>query len=94
MKSIKIKRKINSTLLRIKELEKFRGKNVELIININEINSETNVKKSSGLAPWNRKKHSTGLAGVFFKYADKNKTELENDAWAIAVKEKHENYRR
>ncbi len=80
MKIIKIKRKISSTLLKIKELEKFKGKDVEIKMNISEI--------SSG------KKESIRLAGVFSKYADKIKYAIESEAWALAIKDKYENYRR
>lgn len=82
MKSIKIKRKINSTLLRIKEMESFKGKDVELRINISKINSAAKINKTAG------------LSGIFSNYADKNKAEIEKDAWVIAVKEKHQNYGR
>lgn len=81
MKTIKIKRKISSSLLRIKELEKFKGKNVEIKLDINEIKeSDIAVKKN--------------LSGIFAQYADRNLSNKENQAWAIAVREKHENYRR
>lgn len=81
MKTIKIKRKINSTLLRIKELEKFKGKNVEINLNINETDVE---KRDKG----------KNLAGIFSQYADSNLFQKEKRAWELAVKEKHDNYRR
>ncbi|HET55895.1 MAG TPA: hypothetical protein ENN33_11860 [Ignavibacteria bacterium] len=81
MKTIKIKRKISSTLIRVKELEKFKGKNVEINLNINEINNEG-------------RKEEKNLAGIFSRYADSNLSKKENQAWGIAVREKHENYRR
>ena len=81
MKTIRIKREIRSTLLRIKELEKFKGKNVEIKLDINVIKeSDIAVKKN--------------LSGIFAQYADRNLSNKENQAWAIAVREKHENYRR
>lgn len=81
MKTIRIKREIRSTLLRIKELEKFKGKNVEIKLDINEIReSDIAVKKN--------------LSGIFAQYAERNLSDKENQAWAIAVREKHENYRR
>lgn len=80
MKNIKIKRRINSTLLRIKELEKFKGKDVEIKLDISEIKPQL--------------KNNINLAGIFSKYADKKKYILENEAWAFAIKEKYENYRR
>ncbi len=81
MKIIKIKRKISSSLLRIKELEKFKGKRVEIKLDINEI-------KESDIA------EKKNLAGVFSQYADSNLSKKENQAWSLAVREKHENYRR
>lgn len=80
MKTIKIKRKISSTLLRIKELEKFKGKDVEIKFDISET-------KSVG-------KEGKNLAGIFSKYADRIKYTQENKAMALAVKDKYENYRR
>ena len=80
MKTIKIKRKISSTLLRIKELEKFKGKDVEIKLDIKE-------NKPA-------KKEGDHLAGIFSKYADKIKYLHEHEAWTLAVKDKHENYRR
>ncbi|MCZ7604178.1 MAG: hypothetical protein M5R37_15045 [Melioribacteraceae bacterium] len=81
MKTIKIKRKISSSLLRIKELEKFKGKEVEIKLDINEIHEGDIAEKKN-------------LAGVFSKYADSNLSKKENQAWSLAVSEKHENYRR
>lgn len=81
MKTIKIKRKISSSLLRIKELEKFKGKRVEIKLDINEI-------KESDIA------EKKNLAGIFSKYADRKLSKKENQAWSLAVSEKHENYRR
>jgi hypothetical protein len=81
MKTIKIKRKISSSLLRIKELEKFKGKRVEIKLDINEINESDIAEKEN-------------LAGVFSQYADSKLSKKENQAWSLAVREKHENYRR
>jgi hypothetical protein len=81
MKTIKIKRKISSTLIRIKELEKFKGKNVEINLNINETDVE---KRDKG----------KNLAGIFSQYADGSLLQNEKRAWELAVKEKHDNYRR
>jgi len=81
MKTIKIKRKISSTLIRVKELEKFKGKNVEINLNINEINTV-------------EREEQENLAGIFSRYADSSFSKKENQAWEIAVREKHENYRR
>ncbi|MCO6474697.1 MAG: hypothetical protein PHW27_13070 [Melioribacteraceae bacterium] len=78
MKTIKIKRKISSSLLRIKELEKFKGKRVEIKLDINEIN-ESDIAENEN------------LAGVFSQYADSKLSKKENQAWSLAVNEKYEN---
>ena len=75
------KRKISSTLIRVKELEKFKGKNVEINLNINEIDNESEGEENN-------------LAGIFQKHAENGLFEKEKPAWGIAVREKHENYRR
>lgn len=82
MRTIKIKRRVNSTLLKIKELELFKGKNVELEIKVKELKTDLSEVKI----------HS--VAGVFSKYANPNLRLNENNAWTLAVNEKHENYRR
>lgn len=61
----------------IKELEKFKGKNVEINLNINETNVE---KRDKG----------KNLAVIFSQYADRSLFQNENRAWELAVKEKHE----
>ena len=82
MNTIKIRRKINSTLLRIKELEKYKGKNIELEIKVKEFPMK------------NKDKKIKSLAGILSNYADITLRNKENNAWGLAVKEKHENYRR
>lgn len=82
MRTIKIKRRINSSLLKIKELELFKGKSVELKITVKEL--------KDGLS----KNKIRSVAGIFSKYADTNLRIKENNAWELAVSEKHENYRR
>ncbi|HRI47593.1 MAG TPA: hypothetical protein PK559_10855 [Ignavibacteriaceae bacterium] len=81
MTTIKIKRRVNSTLLRIKELDKFKGKRVELNLSIKEVNE-------------NSKNIENNLAGVFSKYVLMKEISIEKDAWELAVRDKHENYRR
>ena len=81
MATIRIKRRISSTLLRVKELEKFKGKNVEINLSINEIDTESRAEERN-------------LAGIFSQYADISLTKKENQVWGLAVKEKYENYRR
>ncbi len=82
MDTIKIRRKVKSTLLKIRELEKFKGKNIELEIKVKEINTGE------------RKLKNKSFAGVFSNYANVNLIEKEKSAWSLAVSEKHENYRR
>ena len=82
MRIIKIKRKMRSTLLKVKELEQFKGRDIELEIRVKE------------LAPREPKKKGKSFAGVFAKYANVDLIGKENSAWELAVKEKNENYRR
>ena len=82
MNTIRIKRKINSTLLRIKELEQYKGKNIELEIKVKEFPMK------------NKDKKIKSLAGILSNYADITLRNKENNAWRLAVREKHENYRR
>ena len=82
MNTIRIKRKVKSTLLKIKELEKYKGKNIELEIKVNEISASKTKKKSKS------------FAGIFSNYSNANLIDKEKSAWSLAVKDKHENYRR
>lgn len=82
MNTIRIKRKVKSTLLKIKELEKFKGKSIELEIKIIETSTSETTKKIKD------------FAGVFSKFANIDLIDNEKAAWTLAVKEKHENYRR
>ncbi len=82
MSTIKIKRKIKSTLLKIKELDPYKGKNIELEIKVKELKPKKNYNKIKS------------LAGALSKYANIDLWEKENTAWSLAVKEKNENYRR
>ncbi len=82
MSTIKIRRRIKSTLLKIKELDQFKGKNIELEIKVKELHSQSKNKKTKS------------LAGSLSKYADISLLEKESNAWALAVKENNENYRR
>ena len=82
MNTIKIRRKIRSTLLKIKELDQYKGKNIELEIKVKKLKRKNTYEKTKS------------LAGVFSKYANKDLWEKEINAWELAVKEKNENYRR
>ena len=82
MNTIRIKRKVKSTLLKIKELEKFKGKNIELEIKIKETKATETRQKMKD------------FAGVFSNYANIDLIDEEKSAWTLAIKEKPENYRR
>ncbi|PIQ09952.1 MAG: hypothetical protein COW71_04540 [Ignavibacteriales bacterium CG18_big_fil_WC_8_21_14_2_50_31_20] len=81
METIKIKRRVKSTLLKIKELEQFKDKNIELEIRVREIG-----KNLSSLS-------SKSLAGALGKYADPSLIDEENRAWELAIRENNANYR-
>ena len=82
MRTIKIKRRVSSTILKIKELELFKGKRVELEIKVKELKKDLS------------NKNNKSISGAFSKYANGELKLKENVAWELAVKEKHENYRR
>ena len=77
MNTIKIKRRISSSQLRITELKDFIGKHVEITI------TEKNPGKKS--LP------GKAAAGILSDYRNKGKISLEKQAWDIAVKEKYGN---
>ncbi|MGV8092824.1 MAG: hypothetical protein AB2L24_13285 [Mangrovibacterium sp.] len=76
MNTIKIKRRISSSQLRIAELKDFMGKHVEITITV----------KTPGEKP-----RSGKAAGILSGYKDKGKIGREKQAWYIAAKEKHGN---
>ena len=82
----RIKRKVKSTLLKIKELDRFKGKNIELEIKVKELKAKESKSKVRSIAG--------SIAGIFAKYSDISLIGKENTAWELAVREKHENYRR
>ncbi len=77
MNTIKIRRKISSSQLRISELKDFIGKHVEITVT----ESVSREKSSSG------KK----AAGILSNYKDPEKLTRKKLAWEIAAKEKHGN---
>ena len=81
MEIIRIKRKVKSTLLKIKELDRFKGKNIELEIKVKELKAKESKNKVRS------------IAGIFAKYSDISLISKENTAWELAVREKHDNYR-
>lgn len=82
MEAIRIKRRIRTSTLKIKELEKLKGRDVEIIIlsEPGEIAIEYKVKV-------NQRK----IGGILEKYKNPDLLNLEAEAWSLAVKEKREN---
>ena len=82
MNVIKIKKRITSSTLKIKELNSFIGQEVEIIIKQEK-------------TPHNRKKEPTiasgKASGILQKYKNANLLDKEKDAWIQAIKEKHGN---
>jgi len=79
MQPIKIKRRIKSTMIRIKELEEYKGKDIEIEIKIIEKEKEKT------------KENKKNLAGIFSKYAKNGTIQEENNIWEIVAKESKEN---
>ena len=77
MLSIKIKRKILSSNLRVSELKDFVGKHVE--ITVKEI-VESDIKS-----------HARSAAGILSKFSNSKKIILEKKAWQMSAQEKHGN---
>jgi len=77
MHIIKIKRKISSSQLRIAELKEFLGKHVEITVK----EGASSKKEPSGKPD----------AGILFRFRNKEKMNLEKEAWNITVNEKHGN---
>lgn len=84
MEAIKIRKRINSSSLTICDLDKFKGKDVEIII-ITE--QELLVENSL-----DRKRAKTkSVAGILERYKDPFKKAKETIAWGLAVKGKYAN---
>ena len=84
MEAIKIRKRINSSSLTISDLDKFKGKDVEIII-ITE--QELLVENSL-----DRKRAKTkSVAGILERYKDPLKKAKEAIAWGLAVKGKYAN---
>jgi len=77
MLSIKIKRKILSPNLRVSELKDFIGKYVEITV------TESVRTKNKSL--------SKSAAGVLSEFKNKEKINIEKQAWQMSVQEKHGN---
>lgn len=82
MNAIKVTRTIHSQSLRIKELERFRGKTVEIIIL-----APDEMPPSEASLPSRPAKRSA--AGILSKYRNPDLIEQEQFAWELAVKEKY-----
>ena len=79
MGEIKIRRRIKSSMLRIKELDYYKGKNVEITLKINELTKKSGHQKLN-LA-----------AGMLSEYKNTNLWKQEKNAWNLAISEKYEN---
>ena len=77
MDTIKVIRKIASPTLRIAELKKFIGKNVEITVTIAGAEKQSIPVKSA--------------AGLLSNFKDKEKIANEKQAWEIAAQQKHGN---
>jgi len=77
METIKISRKVTSATLRIDELKKWMGKEVDIII----------VEKKANLSGT----ETPSAAGILERYKNTNMKDKEKTAWAMAVQEKHGN---
>ncbi|MBU0559334.1 MAG: hypothetical protein KJ799_02675 [Bacteroidetes bacterium] len=84
MDTIKIKKKINSSSLTISNLDKFKGKVVEIIIIAEQ---ELLVEKSLS----KRRSKTINVAGILERYKDPLKKAKEAIAWELAVKGKYAN---
>lgn len=78
MKTLKVSRKITSANLRIEELKKWLGKEVEIIIVEKEPVSKKEAEPSS-------------VAGILERFKNPDLMEKEETGWTIAVEEKYGN---
>jgi len=84
MEAIKIRKRINSSSLTISDLDKFKGKDVEIII----ITDQESFAENS----LSRKRTKTkSVAGILERYSDPLKKAREEIAWGLAVKGKYAN---
>lgn len=84
MEAIKIKKKIKSSTLVIEELEKFKGREVEIII----ISPPIKNYAAKGSRKIN---NEIKVGGLLEKYKNPKLISKEKSAWAIAVYEKYAN---
>jgi hypothetical protein len=78
MEPIIVKRKITSSQIRISELKKFIGKQVEITV--------TEMKTRG------KRTRNHAASGILEKFKNSGLSYTEKEAWNIAVNEKHGNY--
>jgi hypothetical protein len=76
MKTLKIKRKIDSTHLQIDELDEWLGKEVDIIIREKRSVPDTSTDSA---------------AGILSDFKNKSLIDTEKNGWVKAVREKHGN---
>ena len=81
MSAIKIRRKITSDTLKIKELEQFLGREVEIFVRDRKRVPARNLGFSG----------EKSAAAILEKYKNTELLEMEKSVWSIVVSEKHEN---
>ena len=84
MEAIKIKRRIKSSSLTISDLEKFKGKDVEIIIITDQDAIDNKVLSGKRIK-------FQSIAGILERYKDPLKRAKEEIAWSLAVKGKYAN---
>lgn len=77
MNTIKIRRKISSSQLRISELKDFIGKHVEITVTERIPGKKTSSEKTA--------------SGILSNFKDKKKLTREKQAWNMTAHEKHGN---
>ncbi len=81
MSAIKIRRKITSDTLKIKELKHFLGREVDIIV--------SDRKRVS--AKTERLPGEKSTAGILEQYNNPDLLEMEKNIWSLVVSEKHAN---
>jgi len=84
MEAIKIRKRIKSSSLTINDLDKFKGKEVEIIIITDQKTFSKNEQSKKRI-------HTKRVAGILEKYKDPSKKAKEDIAWGLAVKGKYAN---
>lgn len=81
MGTIKIRRKITSDSLKIKELNQFMGREVDIIVSDRKRALKQPVKLSG----------KKSAAGILEKYKNPDFLDMEKNIWSMVVSEKHAN---